>query len=159
DGLGVKLTQRAVGGKHGGGTSLTLEGRAYVRHFRKFMAGLKERVDKQFKDAFRQRENFLRSGMPIQHNDPETRGCLGSGTTLSPLFQESENDRAGQRQSTQTTVLAVREGSARDQQDWLAAEEPLEIRVQGPGQKLVSVAVTMRTPGHDHELAAGFLYT
>src|SRR5262245_5561571 len=97
--------------------------------------------------------------MPIQHNGPETRGCLGSGTTLSPLFQESENDRAGQRQSTQTTVLAVREGGARDQQDWLAAEEPLEIRVQGPGQKLVSVAVTMRTPGHDHELAAGFLYT
>src|SRR5262244_2590244 len=55
DGLGVKLTQRAVGGRHGGGTSLTPEGRAYVRHFRKFMAGLKERVDQQFKDAFRQR--------------------------------------------------------------------------------------------------------
>lgn len=43
-------------------------------------------------------------------------------------------------------------GTARE--DDVAAEEPLEIRVAGRG-----LAVTMRTPGHDRELAAGFLLT
>jgi len=39
-------------------------------------------------------------------------------------------------------------------QDLLAVEEPLEIRL---GDKTISI--TMRTPGHDPELAAGFLFT
>jgi FdhD protein len=40
------------------------------------------------------------------------------------------------------------------EQDVVATEEPLEIRVEGR-----SLAVVMRTPGHDEELTAGFLLT
>ncbi|MGO1562204.1 MAG: formate dehydrogenase accessory sulfurtransferase FdhD [Actinomycetaceae bacterium] len=43
-------------------------------------------------------------------------------------------------------------GPTRRREDHLAVEEPLEIRVSG-----TSLAITMRTPGHDVELAAGFL--
>ena len=49
-----------------------------------------------------------------------------------------------------TRLVAGRSESRRA--DFLAVEEPLEIRVGGK-----SLAVTMRTPGHDVELAAGFL--
>jgi FdhD protein len=49
-------------------------------------------------------------------------------------------------------VTRISEGSREVRFDALAAEEPLEIRVGGR-----SLAVTMRTPGNDYELAAGFL--
>ena len=57
----------------------------------------------------------------------------------------------------------VRVQGARGHQspDLLAVEEPLEIRVHRAGtpvEKERNVAVTMRTPGNDFELAAGFLF-
>ena len=48
-------------------------------------------------------------------------------------------------------VDVVRLPGGREERDLVAAEEPLEIRING-----VAVAVTMRTPGHDEELALGF---
>jgi FdhD protein len=53
-----------------------------------------------------------------------------------------------------TQVSEWDDGELRRKDDYLAAEEPLEIRV---GDEPLSV--TMRTPGHDIELAAGFLFT
>jgi FdhD protein len=47
--------------------------------------------------------------------------------------------------------------SVRDRDDVVATEEPLEIRVGWPGRPPRSLVVTMRTPGADFELAAGFL--
>ncbi len=49
------------------------------------------------------------------------------------------------------SVAVVRLPGRLDERDLVAAEEPLEIRING-----VAVAVTMRTPGHDEELALGF---
>jgi FdhD protein len=45
-------------------------------------------------------------------------------------------------------------GGTSQGQDMLAVEEPLQIRLGGR-----DVSITMRTPGHDEELAAGFLFT
>ncbi len=53
-----------------------------------------------------------------------------------------------------TSVEQWQDGTLARAQDYLAVEEPLEIRI---GNNPVSV--TMRTPGHDMELAAGFLFT
>ncbi len=49
-------------------------------------------------------------------------------------------------------VQALADGGFASRADTVAAEEPLEIRIHG-----VPLAVVMRTPGHDMELAAGFL--
>src|SRR5919198_580187 len=53
-----------------------------------------------------------------------------------------------------TRVEGLRLPAGESERDELAVEEPLEIRVDGR-----PVAVTMRTPGHDEELALGFLIT
>jgi FdhD protein len=64
--------------------------------------------------------------------------------------------RPGNRVRAQVRV--IEDSSERLRSDHLATEEPLEIRLAAGGDRQI-VAVTMRTPGSDFELAAGFLFS
>lgn len=60
------------------------------------------------------------------------------------------------------SIQRISAGSIADTNDKVAVEEPLEILLEystSTGRMLKNIAVTMRTPGHDAELAAGFLFT
>jgi FdhD protein len=63
------------------------------------------------------------------------------------------------RHVTSTKVITVRGSELEVRDDLVVGEEPLEIRAAGPRQEPVQVAVTMRTPGYEDELAIGFLTT
>ncbi|WP_276484870.1 formate dehydrogenase accessory sulfurtransferase FdhD [Paraflavitalea pollutisoli] len=57
-------------------------------------------------------------------------------------------------------VQKIQAGELFTADDMLAIEEPLEIQVlHGMDRQLRKISVTMRTPGHDAALAAGFLFT
>ncbi len=63
---------------------------------------------------------------------------------------------------TQREILRVNGEKGEKLQDFLAVEEPLEIRLAfelGGSWHQKSISVTMRTPGHDESLALGFLFT
>jgi FdhD protein len=81
-------------------------------------------------------------------------GRLGDRDEASPAHADG-----GPTEAPPATIISVRGGRVERRADRLVGEEPLQIRAAGPGQVPVDVAVTMRTPGHEAELAAGFLLT
>lgn len=81
----------------------------------------------------------------MKSSSPETSAC-GSSSNVS---------------SEQVPITRIASGLSREETDDVAVEEPLEIRIawHGPAAlEQIGVSVTMRTPGHDEELALGFLY-
>jgi FdhD protein len=60
------------------------------------------------------------------------------------------------KNKTPVQVVRVEHGKVANRRDYLATEEPLELRLVA-GKETQTLAVTMRTPGNDFELAAGFL--
>jgi FdhD protein len=71
------------------------------------------------------------------------------------MLKKASKARRGSK--TKVRVRVVEDGTTRVRPDSLATEEPMELRLISGGARQ-TVAVTMRTPGADFELAAGFLY-
>ena len=71
-----------------------------------------------------------------------------------PQDRDDPTARPGSQTRVRVRPLSAPGGPTRE--DWVATEEPLEIRVETAG-RATAVAVTMRTPGADFDLAAGFL--
>lgn len=68
----------------------------------------------------------------------------------------------GQTPVKTTRITKWQNGSLHSADDMLAVEEPLEIKAafdNGNEYTLKNISITMRTPGHDEELALGFLFT
>ncbi len=76
---------------------------------------------------------------------------------LARLSTRPQSGRPGPVTSLRT--LKVRPGRRLELPDDVATEEPLQVMIAGPGERATPLAVTMRTPGHDFELAAGFVFS
>ncbi len=73
--------------------------------------------------------------------------------------RDERGDEARAERTTPTRIVEIRSDRARERDDLVVGEEPLAIRACGPGQAPIEVAVTMRTPGDEVDLALGFLFT
>jgi FdhD protein len=73
------------------------------------------------------------------------------------MLEKADTKKARRGSKTKVRVRVVEEGQTRVRPDALATEEPMEIRLISGAAKH-TVAITMRTPGADFELAAGFFY-
>lgn len=73
------------------------------------------------------------------------------------MSQPTDNELRSPDQ--QVSLISMDEDGAHPRRDRVVIEEPLEIRVVLPDETRHSISVTMRTPGQDEELAAGFLFT
>ncbi|HLY30655.1 MAG TPA: formate dehydrogenase accessory sulfurtransferase FdhD [Ktedonobacterales bacterium] len=79
---------------------------------------------------------------------------------ISHLAQIGARSQADPLRQVRVSLVRWHGATADDAEDELVAEEPLEVRVAPDGDtSATTLAVIMRTPGHDEELAAGFLFS
>jgi FdhD protein len=101
------------------------------------------------KEASEVHQTAQRCSLPDNSPGPAARPLISASAKFS-----KPGLRTPPRSLELTQVTEWNSGQTQRVQDSLAAEEPLEIRLNG-----APLTVTMRTPGHDLELAAGFLVT
>ncbi len=96
----------------------------------------------------------LLTRVAIRLGDDRTRGQRAPPRGLpgyARVAMSAERDALKAPPYSAAPVGVLRLPGGTEVRDWVAVEEPLEIRIEGR-----PVAVTMRTPGHDEELALGF---
>jgi FdhD protein len=91
---------------------------------------------------------------------PSADGSLPAEDFRQAAQRSPDTPAAARTSTVRRQLLQVRENGATPRTDAVVVEEPLEIRLHPPnGVPFIRISVTMRTPGHDFELAAGFLRT
>jgi FdhD protein len=96
----------------------------------------------------------------------DARPAPDATTSASPPPDRSDAEVVEDRRATRVEVVTVDAGrshradpaSVTRRDDVVVAEEPLEIRACGPDQAPLTLVTTLRTPGHDAELAVGWLH-
>jgi FdhD protein len=94
----------------------------------------------------------------LDHLRVATESGPGAERTARDVDVPDDLDHTARTSAVRVTTLDADGHARREVFDHLAGEEPLRILAAGPGQEPVEVATTMRTPGHELELAVGLLH-